>query len=336
MPEFRESKSEDDGQKRSSGISRAIGATSEEEKYVLGKFKDKFDNPGVSPDSEIGKYERAKTPEEIKIIEAILSELPKFLERYGVCALPITLNHIHIIDSANIEELKKKMDSVDTGAIYTPFDQLVAVFDSGNNLRNAQRIIHELIHFNSFQSIELDQVGIKSYRRVGFEVQVRKSQKNIYFNKLNEAITTELSKKFDYEYFGDIPELGEDFLERKSLVDSYKKNYPDKADRVDDIAVIETAQEKEGEHKDKWKTTIESYTYYRERVALNKMIGEIYNKKKDEFESEEEVFNVFAKAAMTGNLMPATRLVEKVFGKGSFRKLGEDTKGSRDKKAKKE
>ena len=56
------------------------------------------------------------------------------------------------------------------------------------------------------------------------------------------------------------------------------------------------------------------------------IIKEIYMGNRENFESEDDIFNLFAKAVMSGELLPVARLIEKTYGKGSFRKLGQETK----------
>lgn len=53
------------------------------------------------------------------------------------------------------------------------------------------------------------------------------------------------------------------------------------------------------------------------------LIDSLWEKNKSRFETREAVENLFLDAQFTGNLLKIGRLIEKTFGKGSFRKLGE-------------
>ena len=55
---------------------------------------------------------------------------------------------------------------------------------------------------------------------------------------------------------------------------------------------------------------------------FNLLLEEIC-KKNPEFSSTDQVFDIFAKAVMTGKLLKVARLIEKTFGMGSFREIGE-------------
>jgi len=112
---------------------------------------------------------------------------------------------------------------------------------------------------------------------------------HIYFEGLNEAIIEELTIRFGQGNFELIPEL------QRELID---KN---------------------------------TYGYSEERKKLKEIIEKIYETNKDleHFNSSEDVFYIFAKAVMSGKTLKIARLIEKTYGKGSFRKLGEETKNKK-------
>lgn len=67
------------------------------------------------------------------------------------------------------------------------------------------------------------------------------------------------------------------------------------------------------------------FVYPKERLQFDELIDKIYekNREDEDFKDREEVFNLFARATMSGRLLTLVRLIEKTFGKGAFRKLGE-------------
>jgi len=135
-----------------------------------------------------------------------------------------------------------------------------------------------------------------------------------YFSDVNEAVTEELVKRFDKLYFSSIPALQEEWQRREEF--KMQNDVPD------DIVTVTTQQQIDG----KWETFIYPYGYEKECKKLWSLIREIYEQNKGDFSSQEEVFTLFAKAAFSGRILDVARLVEKTFGKGSFRKLGERTK----------
>ena len=94
---------------------------------------------------------------------------------------------------------------------------------------------------------------------------------------------------------------------------------------MDDVSFWRTVLvEKSGEKK--FESTVASYGYYKERVKLNKLIDDIYENNKEKFASREDIFIIFAKAALTGRLLEVAHLIDSTFGKGSFSTIAEETK----------
>ncbi|MDP2934267.1 MAG: hypothetical protein Q8N59_00630 [bacterium] len=60
-----------------------------------------------------------------------------------------------------------------------------------------------------------------------------------------------------------------------------------------------------------------------ERAKLEALIDVLWEGNKNRFKTKEGVEDLFLEAQFTGNLLKIGRLIEKTFGKGSFRKLGE-------------
>lgn len=59
-----------------------------------------------------------------------------------------------------------------------------------------------MLHFNSFGSLEKEKGGKFKIRRLGLAIKSPKSKKLYFFFSLNEALTAELAKGFEEEYFG--------------------------------------------------------------------------------------------------------------------------------------
>lgn len=60
-----------------------------------------------------------------------------------------------------------------------------------------------------------------------------------------------------------------------------------------------------------------------EKIKFTALVDVLWEGNKNRFKTREEVEDLFIEAQFTGNLLKIGRLVEKTFGKGSFRKLGE-------------
>jgi hypothetical protein len=53
------------------------------------------------------------------------------------------------------------------------------------------------------------------------------------------------------------------------------------------------------------------------------LIDKILERNSEKFQDREEIFEIFAKGMMTGNILPVGRLIERTFGNGTLRRIGE-------------
>ena len=126
---------------------------------------------------------------------------------------------------------------------------------------------------------------IEQYRS-GFAVMSRDGQIN-YFKGIQEAMTSWLERRFYDEYLQK-SDLFKSELERRS-----KENNPITFSRSEELA------------------------------GMNKLIDAIFEQNSTEFKNREEVESIFIDAHINGRLMRVGRLIERTFGKGSFRRVGE-------------
>jgi len=300
---------EDNKQKpREHGISKIIGVPSEVVAPILESMKKPFDLP-----------EREKTKEETEIIEGILHKMPVFIRKYGGIPVNINPEQIHFVDNEEVKKvLRKEKESEIADGFYSYNHQYLVVFDQGDDLQNAQVISHEMFHFNSYQSMEpkekvegVTKIGI---RRAGLELSVKK---DYFFTDIDEAVIEELAIRFEREYFQLIPYLSLKIKERKKFIE---KLNDDLKKQSKDIASVRAMKERslDGDLQ----VIVDFYQRKEEREKLRELIRDIYEKNKDEkievngkkmnrFQSVEYVFDVFAKAVVSGKLLELARLVEK-------------------------
>jgi coproporphyrinogen III oxidase len=149
-----------------------------------------------------------------------------------------------------------------------------------------------------------DEGWLQAYR-IGLEVHSRDG-KNTYFKTLNEAITEELAIR-------NLPKiLGNPIFQKEKEKTNKLKNNP----VLKSLGLV---------NKDTYYagyTAMADFHYKKERELLNDTIDAFFEQNKEKFKDREEVFEVFAKAAITGNILPLGRLFDETFGKGSFRRYG--------------
>jgi hypothetical protein len=308
---------------KQSGIERILKTSPEEEAALLRHFERALKNQETDP------YEKEKDPEDVEIIDGILARISDFVHDYDGKTVPgLKAVNVHLIDTDKLTpEQKAAIESVDVGAICDFRTQSAAVLpEKDSRLITAQRIVHELMHLHAFTSLEAEKEpssesspmltieGAKLYpRRIGFGV-FDKTHSKRYFRELDEAIIEELSSRFDARYFAQFPTLAPELEIRTKMRQTVKRD-------AGEIAAVTTKQRGDGQ----WNTSIRSWRYGDQRAKLHSLIHDIYEMHGSDFASEDEVFNVFAKAVMTGRLLEVARLVEGTFGKGSFVKLGRET-----------
>jgi hypothetical protein len=268
-----------------SGFQKIVGATPDEQRMGFEFAKNIFEDTSgkqvwiKDKAFKVEDVEREKTPEEIQIIKRILESMPEFVKRYGGKPIDITLDHIKILDINKCDEetRKKFKESPDPGG-YVNVGQFIYIFQDDDLNRFAIKVAHEVIHFNSFHSLQK-----RSRTENNLSFKLRRSgltvigKDNEFFGEINEALTEELAKRFCEEY-------GEEKLSEDQL------------------------------------------GYSKERGRLNKYIELIFERNRQDFQSSEEIFEIFARAEMSGNLLPLARLLRKTFGKEELRDLANATK----------
>lgn len=333
--------------RKESGVNKIVGVDSETEKGILDYFKNKFEN------NPKGYSEKEHSQELDELINRVNTKMKEFLGRYGVKDLNISPDNIHVLDRSNLTpENKKKIEEIykDDKGLFNPKEQAIIMlseYEEGNKLSFTQTLVHEMIHQKGFYSYELsskDNADVVLYneekghkpikvRRSGFEI-LSKDGKNIMFYDINESIITELEIRFEQEYIQDWPEMQEDFKEKNDFIKFISANKEKVFNSLDfknsgiTIKDIESGNIKNLLATGKIETTKQglkykysSYSYHKQRKEFNEFLDDLYERNKKEFSSREKVFNLFAEGMLTGRILPIARLIEKTYGKGSFREL---------------
>lgn len=311
-------------------------------KRLLKYTQERFKNPleFIDDKERINKISRPKTPEEKHLHQRADQISNTILEKYNVDPFTIPGENIILVKRGKWPEEAGK----DAGGLYNPEAQLIALEETPVKMEMARNMLHEQLHFKSYnamQGITADsQEGDKTYLfiddyRIGLTINSRDG-KNSYFLNLNEAITEELVKRSSEELFDDsvFADEKEQFKTMQRANEHMKESseYDAVMDIIDDPDTIYAnlfsadseigrtlAPEGEGDqvfHSVK-------FAYPKQRAALNVLIQKIYTQNSDDFKGEDAVFDEFAKAALSGRLLPLARLIDNTFGSGTFRKIGE-------------
>lgn len=314
--------------KKESGISRVVGIEESGEQELLDYFKRKFESQSKD------ELEVEHTPELDLLISQINEKMEEFMAKYGVRSLEIPSRNIHIYDKSKLDPQRRKQIEEryeKTGAFYVPIKQLIVLFRNyipGNKLYFAESLIHEMMHANSFASVQKVKEGRAEIakgeetlrlgvRRSGLEISTKAGR--FLFFYINEAIIEELVIRFDRKYFSEFPDLKQEYDDRKEAIEAEAKRERKKESEILISGLEHRKKDAEGSHE----VLLRTYSYRDEREKLNQLVNDLYKKNKNEFQSPEDVFTLLAKAVLNGQLLPIARLIEKTYGKGSFREIGE-------------
>jgi len=307
-----------------SSFKRVAGAVSETEKQnILNKQASIFSEQNFP---ELKQIEREKTPDERDILKLTDSSTNELLEKYGVKGFVIPINNVHIVS-------EKDWPNDQGSAFYSSMAQAVAVREAPAKIVFLKKVFHEMLHFKSYNALQVttDQEAKTDQYRVGLTVVTRDGKKQ-YFKYLNEAVTEELTKRHVTKLFNN-PLFSEEQKRTTEIMARYPEAKAKSGQKLFDNEVYyaDTAD------FDTWKDAVgrlfgnernrqlvaESFSYKKERDFLYLLIGRIYQENIEDFKDIEEIFDLFAQAALTGNLLSIGKLIDKTFGAGTFRKIGE-------------
>ncbi len=228
--------------------------------------------------------ELEKSERDREIIKIATEAVKRIATEYGrENFVEITENHIHFFQDGGVEYLTKGRLGI--GSHATMLGE--SFVDRTDDLATAITTFHELWHtLASHKAIQIRTDGELDWYRSGFSILSRDGKKEM-FHHLDEALAGHATERF---------------------VNEVLRQRPDFAQQIEKIEIA-------GEKVDT--------TRQRELGDLLKYLDIVLEKNRGDFSGREEILHMFMQAQVTGNLLPVARLIEKTFGKGAFRKLGE-------------
>jgi len=310
---------------KKSSIERVIGTTKEWEEEIKEIHAQEFAKKNIE---EVKDIEFEKTQEQIKIIDFVNEETNKLLAKYNLPEFDIPSNNVHLVDEKAYRELNPLEE--DKFTRFSPAYQAVFTSKSQPKFIFAERIYHEFIHFKSYQAMQRvlkDEPEFYELYRLGFMLYSRDGKKE-YFRNLNEAIAEELTKRFYFQQLRNNSLFSQEVEEVEEIREWCLAEAKTEEDRKKAMDMSEVRSSgKRGEKE------VLSFGYWEERGTLNNLIDKLYQKNQQKFHDREEVFDLFAKATLNGNLLPVGKLIDRTFGRSVFRKIGElddNVEGQRD------
>ena len=205
-----------------------------------------------------------------------------------------------VVDVPNENLFLVESSASDVGGFYdVRRRQLMVVRKPGHDAELAADLFHELVHaksYNALRTKDADGREVENYR-TGLQIVSREGR--THFRELNEAVVQTMTL---------------DFFDR----------VVDKSDLFRDELLM-------AGHRDVTPRQREEGSYWTAQQHFQALTRAIWERESERaaaggepiFGSEEEVKKIFIRASVTGDLIEAARLVEGVWGPGSFRRLGE-------------
>ncbi|HBH71656.1 MAG: hypothetical protein UU88_C0002G0059 [Parcubacteria group bacterium GW2011_GWC1_42_11] len=304
---------------------RTIGNASHEEKEkarqeFLQRLFSHFDSLNIEERNQLEEFEYPKTEKELACIDFANKETNELMKDAGIEPYDIPVENFHIIPS----ELYKKAYRGSGVAVATIRQQ--GILFNGDVFRDNPAhfgvvALHETLHLKSHLSLEVKERGEKikttPYRHgvsvLSLQEYDKRQEFHEHFRGLHEAIVSVQEKK-SFTKFLESPWMSE---ERKWLLSdeaqSLKKDVSQKKGIPEDDIIWVGKKDKED-----WETV----SYPKQRMVLDLVCKEIQEQFPEQYQNSDEVFKEFLKSHFTGQLLHIARLVEKTFGEGSFRVLG--------------
>lgn len=261
------------------------------------------------------EIEISKSPEEIRLFGFANTWSRGRQEICGVQPHDFPIRNIFLTTSEGYKEIapySQSRASADVGA-----QRVVAVTDS-NKYDLTSVIFHEITHCKGKIVVEIGEYDGKEYEnllRTGISVQTTAKQNrdgnaHEHFRGLEEAVVSQEQVHFGFDLLNR-PEL---LLWKEKMNSEYgrterKKIVESRSFHEDDLAWFDPENGLYG-----------TVGYPGQRKVLRYLCQEIAATTRT---TDNEVYFQFLKSHFTGHLLEIARIVEKTFGEGSFRRLGD-------------
>lgn len=253
----------------------------------------------------------------------------------------VDLKKIFIVHEGMVYELTN--GKVRNGFYNAPTQS--AFVDRSNSFAITLRgVVHECLHLTSLQVAKIYKDGTHKPHRSGIELnRIKNDVQTDFFSVAQEAIIATLTHRYFNEVIKHNPVFAEQ-VEKTEIVKRWlltQTSNEKTKEIIDNILIIPDAEEWcvkiEDPNEDKsqlfdsfvdlYNTKLQYLDLERERLDERKkfdsILNEIIERSNGKIQSKDKLFDHFACAHFTGNLIPLARIIEDALGKGSFREIAE-------------
>lgn len=291
---------------------------------------DEFKTPGERL-KEIQSMEMEKKSYEIELIKRADEELNEIMEKLGVKSFSVPTENVHIVDNKLHQEKTGKR----TAGFCDAKERFVVIPDDRRQdpIDLISVIFHELNHLKGYKALKVDTVErvvrektdskddlgllqilkeVIGFARGNIEKPEVKTKPETVIDLYRSGLTAGRIKKPGEEREKDATFVGLEEAVVAEMELRFRK-------KISEEPIVKNLYREFGEKSKSIFWDDAGYPFHRE--VLNALTSGIYEKNKDKFGSEDEVFDVFAKARFTGELLPMCRLIKNTFGRDIFEKV---------------
>jgi hypothetical protein len=299
-----------------------------------------------------GEYLVEPTQEENEMI-SLATTYANDVSRYYGANRAFSADRIFLVAP---ESLKKALNDDVTGGVCNALNNSIGVERKESEALLALTVAHEIFHMNSYHSaqVHIDEETAeplnKPYRS-GIRMRGRKDGRQ-YFYCAEEAIASILAKRLLTEKLAHDPRYAEE-IARSKKIKAWVINYANESDSDEETRIKQTNAIAQilllpnnepvyqilfnSDEDDDYKFNY-FFGYYEEvfekgdvfherdveRERFDSVLDRILTQSDDPTLNKETLFDMFARAHFTGNYLPLARTLERILGKGSFRKIAEE------------
>ncbi|MCL5733428.1 MAG: hypothetical protein M1334_02050 [Patescibacteria group bacterium] len=307
---------------------RVVGKASEEEKIkIKEKLKQKLINNLESLTDEEKEifyaYEKEKTEEEMECVDFANKETDRLMEEAGVEPYDIPAENYHILGKgASYGELLLSDPSFYALTYYPKQEMIFRESAASTPLAFGALALHETLHLKAHYALIKNNNSYEQYYRAGVDIFPQKQDVNnppySYFTWLHESIVSKQVTR-SLPFLLNIPALKKEKEWLESDKAKILRKAAAEAAKISESEILLIGKDKKF-FRDQYR--FKYHPYRDERKILDYVLEEIQKGFPDKYKDADEVFKEFLKAHFSGRIVTIANLVEKTFGKGSFRFLG--------------
>jgi len=296
-----------------STVERVVGNVTQKDKKAIAREMEKRFLTQYAT-HETG--EAPKSPEQLRILELADEMTNEVLRHYGKDRFSFPPENVHVIE-------KDRWTRGENSGVANSRIQSVSLRSDDNALVFFTTAFHEMLHLKSYYAVQVPtekgERPLEDYR-LGLHVRSRDAKKG-YFQNLDEAVTEELTKRFASGAFSH-----QLFKKERDQFARYRPHGEPENDEAYAVRREKDADQPPGfpeQGKTKYSMWFAEFAFQEERESLWMLCEKMHHADPQEFPDASVAFDLFAKGMLNGNILPLGRAIDRLFGKGTFRRIGE-------------